>query len=874
MRRNLFVWVLFCILGAKFGVKAQGVAINGLNYQLNTTTYEAVLYSGESWRGELSIPAEVSYGGRKYAVTSIADAAFAGSRALTAVIIPESVTTIGQSSFSDCSNLTSVVIQEGTINIEASAFRNCSRLSDISIPVSVSRIGARTFEGTAWYDNQPDGLVYAGNVVYKYKGTISRFNYLFIKDGTRAIACDAFRNCVGMADIYIPEGVTEIGDYAFCGCSDLTDAWFPQSLTKIGEYAFYGCKCLRSVTIRKNVTKIGIHAFEDCSGLGAVTIEEGIKEISPFAFANCSYLSSVSLPDGMSHICDHAFSGCTSLTMIVIPNSVTRIGGGAFSACDNLKNVYSFATNVPETDADAFEEASTSSMKLHVPEGTVNMYRKTVPWSRFGSIIAQIPLNITINETTFPDEVFRNYLLSRPYGLDGVLTNEELANITHLYLYGKDIKSLRGIEYFYALTDLNCTETQLYSLDLSKNTELAELQISSENLNVIDVSKNIHLRGLYCDETPLTSLDLSNNTELMYLGCDYCQLTSLDLTNNTELTELWCVGNRLSELDLSKNNALTRLECYDNKLERINLSGCSALTTIDCYANQLSTLDVTDCKSLTWFRFDQNRIREAGMDALVKSLPATEEGTLYALYSWNEQNVMNTIQVEVAKSKGWRPQLYKIGWYDYYGSEPANDVSYIQGQMATIILPVVPDASKGRYYRLDRCENGQIIFEGEPNPKAHVPYIIVPYEDFNIDLTKMDLNGLHCDTVSTEGVSFIGSFNCETFGCKERCYIDIVDTTPDCLVCGANLKMAIIGSLRACLIVKWDDPYSQGGTRGIKDKLEIILHDDETGIAEMKNDRAKSERFNDGIYDLQGRRLLSKPTKGLYMQNGKKIIVK
>ena len=52
-------------------------------------------------------------------------------------------------------------------------------------------------------------------------------------------------------------------------------------------------------------------------------------------------------------------------------------------------------------------------------------------------------------------------------------------------------------------------------------------------------------------------------------------------------------------------------------------------------------------------------------------------------------------------------------------------VTFTKDQMATIILPTAPDASKGKYYRLDRVENGQIVFEQEKQPRARVPYIIV-----------------------------------------------------------------------------------------------------------------------------------------------------
>ena len=40
--------------------------------------------------------------------------------------------------------------------------------------------------------------------------------------------------------------------------------------------------------------------------------------------------------------------------------------------------------------------------------------------------------DVEINETNFPDEVFRNYLLSKDFGSDMVITDEELQTITSI----------------------------------------------------------------------------------------------------------------------------------------------------------------------------------------------------------------------------------------------------------------------------------------------------------------------------------------------------------------------------------------------------------------------------------------------------------
>ena len=198
-------------------------------------------------------------------------------------------------------------------------------------------------------------------------------------------------------------------------------------------------------------------------------------------------------------------------------------------------------------------------------------------------------------------------------------------------------------------------------------------------------------------------------------------------------------------------------------------------------------------------------------------------------------------------------------------------VFFTEGQMATIILPTEPDASKGKYYRLDRVEGKEIIFEQELQPRAHVPYIIVPSEDFSIDLSTLDLAGCYQDTVSIDGVSFIGSYVSEELDNQEGFYIDIIDTTPDCgfSTLGETEKEAFIGALRAYLQVNWDDPYNPGGMKGLEDKMRIVLRDYGTILASPLGETEEGV-----IYDLQGRMLPDKPARGIYIENRKKKATK
>ena len=83
------------------------------------------------------------------------------------------------------------------------------------------------------------------------------------------------------------------------------------------------------------------------------------------------------------------------------------------------------------------------------------------------------------------------------------------------------------------------------SLDVSRCSELIQLDCTSDNLKKLDVSKNTALTDLQVN-AQLSSLDLSKNVALLSLGLVRTQLTSLDVSKNTALTGLLVSGNQLT----------------------------------------------------------------------------------------------------------------------------------------------------------------------------------------------------------------------------------------------------------------------------------------------------------------------------------------
>ena len=256
--------------------------------------------------------------------------------------------------------------------------------------------------------------------------------------------------------------------------------------------------------------------------------------------------------------------------------------------------------------------------------------------------------DIYIDEETFPDPYFCEYLKKQPYGEDCIITEKEIGTITSIYVGGGGgLSSLEGIEHFTALETLDCYARGMKSLD---------------------VSKNIALKNLYCYWNSLTSLDISNNTALQHLDCRGNKLNSLDISNNTALQYLDCDANQLTSLDVSRNIALQYLDC--------------------CW-NQLTRLDISNNSNLNELYLCGNMIKEESMDVLVKDLPQRTQSS-YArlgvvdLINESEGNVCTTAQVAIAKEKGWRVQACtgNYSWSDYEGSNPSGVQSVVLNKNA------------------------------------------------------------------------------------------------------------------------------------------------------------------------------------------------
>jgi len=112
------------------------------------------------------------------------------------------------------------------------------------------------------------------------------------------------------------------------------------------------------------------------------------------------------------------------------------------------------------------------------------------------------------------------------------------------------------------------------------------LDCSGSQITSLDLTKNPTLSRLICCSNPLTTLDLSSNHKIIQLSFYRSQLVNLILSKN--LCPMWmatieCTYNQLINLSMGDN---AEINCSNNKLAHLNASDSYENLILDCSNNQ------------------------------------------------------------------------------------------------------------------------------------------------------------------------------------------------------------------------------------------------------------------------------------------------
>ena len=262
--------------------------------------------------------------------------------------------------------------------IGGKAFYNKYLRGHLVLPETLDSIGP-----SAFYRNYIDSVsmphkqIAFANDIFRENSNLTKVEF---NSCASYMTNNMFYSCKKLRSVSGMECVKTIGGSVFAGCDSLRTVG-NISPTTIGQGAFDTCKKLESFDLSQ-VTSVGEYAFHSCLSLKTVDMPE-VSSMGGSCFISCSALTSVSIGDKLSKIPSSAFSGCSALKTITLGASVSYFDYNAFNGVSPEKLYINAPTPPGVYNNNTF--ASTSGT-LYVPEYSMVSYKLHDYWSKFTSV--------------------------------------------------------------------------------------------------------------------------------------------------------------------------------------------------------------------------------------------------------------------------------------------------------------------------------------------------------------------------------------------------------------------------------------------------------------------------------------------------------
>lgn len=364
--------------------------IDGIFYQITSIdNLKLKVVGGENvYSGDIVIPDEVDYRGKKFQITSIDYQCFYNS-AVTTVKLGDNISSIGSYAFYG-STIREIVIPASVKTLYEHSFDNCQSLTKLTISDGTDVLDFYSSSGNVpvYFVNCPIEYLYIGRNIDHWPWN------------------PAFEDLSNATEIKIGSTVTEFDNYLLSGASKITSLIIPQSVKILRNDAFNNCSSLKSVifedgeetviyTSGRGSTETGggtggsvnyamfcdspieylyigrnFQVASNYSSSGAMfdytpvkKLEIGSMVTTLIALRNLRELSEIKLPKNVENV--SSFSGCNNLRKIICDSSVPP----------SFKSEYSNFSNI------VFVEAT-----LYVPKGCVGTYQMAEVWKNFFEI--------------------------------------------------------------------------------------------------------------------------------------------------------------------------------------------------------------------------------------------------------------------------------------------------------------------------------------------------------------------------------------------------------------------------------------------------------------------------------------------------------
>ena len=625
-------------------------------------------------------------------------------------------------------------------------------------------------------------------------------------------------------DVVIPEKinydgveyvVTSLGKLSFSNLQKVHSVTLPKTIRKIKEYAFL-------FNFINFYSAVYISDIESWMNIEFENSDSNPLQLAHHLYLNGEEVKDVVIPEGYTSIGKYIFEGL-ELNSVTIPKTLTYIGNSAFGT---TKNVYI-------SDLEAWcrikIENSYSNPLFNVGEGGGHLFCNGEE-----IITLKIP--------------------------------EKIKNINdYSFSYCRGITSLiipNGVNSIGNSSFLTCSGLNTISIPNTVKT------IGKSAFELCSSLKNI--------EIPNSITDIESST-----FADCIELVTITIPNNV---------NRIGSGSFSRCGKLTSIIIGSgvNTIEKGAFSYCKELTDVYCHMDKIPSCE-DDIFKESYVEYATLHVPEGCVDAyrtvepwknFKEIVPLAD--TKYTLAYMVDGEEYKSYQIAEGSAITPEPAPTKegyefSGWSTIPATMPAEDVT-ITGTFT--LLTDEDEITIKEIGKTTWCSKYDLDFTNVAGIKA---YIAMGYDDIDKTiwlgrvmkvpagtgvLVKGDAGTYkipHASVRAAYANWFVGNLGdaikiAETDGDKTNYYLSGKDGTFVSVNGSAN-----IGKNKAYLQL----PTSVfGGTRSIG-----ISYDDEDGTTSIKDLAPALSEGEGAWYTLQGQRV-AKPGKGLYIRNGKKVVVR
>ena len=239
-------------------------------------------------------------------------------------------------------------------------------------------------------------------------------NYIDFPTTLKTINRYGFSECDNIQEVILPEGFNSMGEGAFYSCDNNKYVKLPSTLTSINSYAFYYNVKLIKIDFAEGLTDIYNDAFRECIVLNNLKFPTTLYYIGSNAFSYNRSLSDLEFNEGLFQIADNAFYDCDALTEVTLPSSLVLAYESPFDYCDNLRKVTCLSIEPPYMTDQIPLGVNMEGRELYVPDLSLNVYKQTTGWDKFPTIkpIDYLPENIIVlgnMKLTLPESIPTDY---------------------------------------------------------------------------------------------------------------------------------------------------------------------------------------------------------------------------------------------------------------------------------------------------------------------------------------------------------------------------------------------------------------------------------------------------------------------------------